>query len=223
MKFIRFIVGAVLIVLLNVVTVLAQQPAASRPATPGSGAGGSVPDGKVAIVDTEAFGDPKTGIVRLVTAFESVNREFLPQRDELQKLRAQYDQLLKDLSATQRVEDEKVRAAKADQAESLKKQIERKSQDAQEAYTKRLRDVTGPVWKDINTALLAYARQRGASVVFDVSKLGQVMLVINSGIDITQGFVADYNQRNPAAVASPTRPAASPTRPAASPTRPTKP
>lgn len=217
MKLIRFIVVAVLIVLLNLITVLAQQPGAARPATSASGSAAGVPDGKVAIVDTEAFGDPKTGILRLVRAFESVNREFTPQRDELQKLRAQYDQHVKDLNATKGVvvADQKALAAKADQAESLKKQIDRKSQDAQDAYTKRLRDVTAPVWKDINTALEAYARQRGASVVFDVSKLGQVMMVINSGIDITNGFIADYNQRNPAAATSPTRPAA-----AATPTRP---
>ncbi len=207
MKLIRFIVGAVLLILLNLVMVFAQQPGASRPASSAAGAGAaSVPDGKVAIVDTEAFGDPKTGIVRLVRAFESVNREFTIQRDELQKLRAQYDQIVKDINATKSVADQRALAAKADQAESLKKQIERKSQDAQDAYTKRLRAVTEPVWKDINTALEAYARQRGASVVFDVSKLSQVMLVINSGIDITKGFVTDYNQRNPATAASPTRP-----------------
>lgn len=216
MKVIRFIVTAVLLILVNSVLVFSQQPGASRPtATPPSGAAtASVPDGKVAIVDTEAFGDPKTGIVRLVRAFESVNGEFVSERDALQKMRAQYDQIVKDLKATQSVADQKTLTAKADQAESLKKQIERKSQDAQEAYSKRLRDVTAPVWRDINTALLAYARQRGASVVFDVSKLSEVMLVTNSGIDITKGFIADYNQRNPAAAAaSPTKPAASPTRP----------
>jgi outer membrane protein len=208
MKLNRFVLGVLSLILLNSITVFAQQPGASRPlGTPAAGAGAAtVPDGKVAIVDTEAFGDPKTGIVRLVRAFESVNREFTPQRDELQKLRAQYDQIVKDISATKSVADQRALAAKADQAESLKKQIERKSQDAQDAYSKRLRDVTAPVWKDINTALLTYARQRGASVVFDVSKLSEVMLVINSGVDITRGFVADYNQRNPAAAASPTRP-----------------
>jgi Skp family chaperone for outer membrane proteins len=213
MRLIRFTLTAVLPILLNLVTVFAQQPGAARPSTPTSGAA-NVPDGKVAIVDTEAFGDSKTGIVRLVRAFESVNSEFKIQRDELQKLNAQYEQIVKDINATKVVADQKTLAAKTDQAESLKKQIERKQQDARDAYTKRLRDVTEPVWRDINTSLEAYARQRGASVVFDVSKLGQVMLVINSGIDITKGFIADYNQRNPAAAAaSPTRPAASPTKP----------
>lgn len=215
MKFIRFIAAAVLVILLQCVMVFAQQPGASRPAAaPAPTGAANVPDGKVAIVDTDAFGDPKTGIVRLVRALDSVNNEFKIQRDELQKLRAQYDQIVKDITATRGVSAPQPLATKTEQAESLKKQIERKSQDAQEAYTKRLRDVTAPVWTDINTALQAYARQRGASVIFDISKLGQVMMVINSGVDITSGFIADYNQRNPAAAAaSPTRPAASPTRP----------
>ena len=215
MKVIRFIVTAALLILVNSLIVFAQQPGASRPPNPAPGAGAAnVPEGKVVIVDTEAFGDPKTGIVRLIRAFESVNVEFKTQRDELQKLSAQYDQIAKDINATKSVADQKALAAKAEQAELLKKQIERKSQDARDAYTKRLRDVTEPVWKDINTALETYARQRGASVVFDVSKLSAAMLVVNSGVDITKGFIADYNQRNPAAAAaSPTRPAASPTRP----------
>jgi outer membrane protein len=198
--------GAVPLIVFTWTISSAQQPSAGRPAAPATAASAAaVPDGKVAIVDTEAFGDPKTGIGRLVRAVDVVNREFLPQRDELQKLRAQYDQVVKDIDATKRLADQRTLAGKADQAESLKKQIERKSQDAQEGYTKRLRDVTEPVWKDINSALQAYARQRGVSVVFDVSKLGQVMMVINNSVDLTRGFVADYNQRNPA-TASPARP-----------------
>ena len=210
MKLIRLIVGITPLILLTPAIVNAQQPGTARPATSAPATAASLPAGGVVIVDTEEFGNPKTGILRLVRAFESVNKEFTPQREELQKLRAQYDQIVKEIDATKNVADQRTLAAKAEQAESLKKQLERRSQDAQEAYNKRLRDATEPVWKDINTALEAYARQRGASVVFDVSKLAAAMLVVNNAVDITKGFVADYNQRNPAG------PAATPARPAAS-------
>lgn len=219
MKLIRFVIGIAPLILFSSAIVCAQQPGTARPATaaPTGTAAASLPAGGVAIVDTEAFGDPKTGIVRLVRSFESVNKEFTQLRDELQKMRAQYDQIVKEIDATKTVADQRTLQAKADQAESLKKQIERKSQDATDAYGKRLRDVTEPVWKDINVALEVYARQRGASVVFDVSKLAAAMLVVNNAVDITKGFVADYNQRNPAGAA----PAPAPSRPAAtSPTRP---
>lgn len=190
------------------VTVAAQQPASGRPATPAVQRPpaasptapqntGVIADGKIAIIDTEAFANPKTGITRLVSAFEVVNREFKPRSDELQKLRAQYEQLGKDIAATANVEDQRARAAKIEQAEALKKDIERKAQDAQSAYQKRLRDVTEPIYKDISPALQAFARQRGVNVIFDVSKLGEVMFVVNDTVDLTRAFITDYNQRNP--------------------------
>lgn len=215
MKLIRLIVGITSLICLTSAIVSAQQPAPARPATASTTSAPAALTGGVAIVDTEVFGNPKTGILRLIRAVEGVNREFLPQRDELQKLRTQYEQIVKEIDATKTVADQRTLATKADQAESLKKQIERKSQDASDAYSKRLRDASEPVWRDINNALEAYARQRGASVVFDVSKLAAAMLVVNNAVDITKGFVADYNQRNPVAVApAPARPAAtSPARP----------
>lgn len=206
MKLILSILVAGLVVLAPL-TVPAQQPAAGRPtpaaqrpaatSPPAPQTSGVIADGKIAIIDTEAFADPKTGITRLVRALDVVNREFKPRSDELQKLRAQYEQLGKDIAATATVEDQRARAAKIEQAEALKKDIERKTQDAQSAYQKRLRDETEPIYKDISPALQAFARQRGVNVIFDVSKLGEVMFVVNDTVDLTRAFITDYNQRNP--------------------------
>ncbi len=206
MKLIHSILVATLAVLAPL-TVVAQQPAAGRPAPAAQRPAAASPtapqntgviaDGKIAIIDTEAFADPKTGITRLVSALDKVNREFKPRSDELQKLRAQYEQLGKDIAATATVEDQRARAAKIEQAEALKKDIERKTQDAQSAYQKSLRDATEPIYKDISPALQAFARQRGVNVIFDVSKLGEVMFVVNDTVDLTRAFITDYNQRNP--------------------------
>lgn len=207
MKLIYSTLAAALAVLAPV-TAVAQQPATGRPAVPAaqrppaasptaSPNTGVIADGKIAIIDTEAFADPKTGITQLVSAFEIVNREFKPRSDELQKLRAQYEQLGKDIEATRNLEDQKARNAKMEQAEALKKDIERKTQDAQSAYQKRLREATEPVYKDISPALQAFARQRGVNVIFDVSKLGEVMFIINDSVDLTRAFITEYNQRNP--------------------------
>ena len=182
----------------------AQRPAAASPAAPQNT--GVIADGKIAIIDTEAFADPKTGITQLVSAFEVVNREFKPRSDELQRLRAQYEQLGKDIQATTTVEDQRARNAKIEQAEALKKDIERKTQDAQTAYQKKLREVTEPIYKDISPALQAFARQRGVNVIFDVSKLSEVMFVVNETVDLTRAFIADYNQRNPGTAATPAKP-----------------
>lgn len=195
MKIFRTIAAAALLAAFAALTVNAQQtPAPARPAQ----GGGAVPDSKVAIINTELFGDPKNGIARLANAFAALDREFKPRRDEVTQLRTRYDQLLKDIDATKAVSDEKALQAKVEQAETLKNDIERKQQDGQRALEKRARELTDPIYNDISNALQAYARQRGISVIFDVSKMAQVMFVVNDAVDITPGFIAEYNQRNPA-------------------------
>jgi Skp family chaperone for outer membrane proteins len=183
-------------------------PATPRPSAPAAGAQGTtIAEGKFAVVDTDLFQDPKDGIARLVSAAAVVDREFKPRRDEIQQLQTRYDALVKQIQDTQKVADQKALAGLADQAETLKSDIERKQQDGQRAIQKRWQDLSGPIFTDINNALRAYAQSRGISVVFDLSKMEGVVMVVNpNGIDITAGFIADYNQRNPASTASATAP-----------------
>jgi Skp family chaperone for outer membrane proteins len=183
-------------------------PATQRPSAPAAGAQGTtIAEGKFAVVDTDLFQDPKDGIARLVNAAATVDREFKPKRDEIQQLQARYDGLAKQIQDTQKVADQKALAGLADQAETLKIDIEHKQQDGQRAIQKRWQELSGPIFTDINNALRAYAQSRGISVVFDLSKMEGVVMVVNpSGIDITAGFIAEYNQRNPASTASATAP-----------------
>ncbi|HWS54092.1 MAG TPA: OmpH family outer membrane protein [Pyrinomonadaceae bacterium] len=201
MKVIRTIAAAAVFAALSALSVSAQQPAATRPAAPAA-----VPDGKVAIINTEEFGDPKTGIARLVNAYNTVEREFKPRRDEIQTLKTRFDGIVKQISDTQAVAQPASLATLRDQAETLKSEIERKQQDGQRALDKRLRELTDPINQDIGTALQSFAKQRGITIVFDISKMGGVMMIVDGAVDITQAFVADYNQRNPAtASAAPAR------------------
>lgn len=181
----------------------AQQPAPARPqpapptAAPGQGA--VIPDGKIATIDSNAFADPKAGIKRVINAFAQLDREFKPQRDEVQRLNTQYNQLVKDLEAMRAAPvDERAMAAKQDQAETVKREIERKQQDGQVALERRARELTNPIFRDINSALLAYAKQRGVVMIFDLSKMGAALFLVNDAVDLTPGFIAEYNQRNPA-------------------------
>jgi Skp family chaperone for outer membrane proteins len=192
-------------------TTPASRPAAPvqpRPTAPAAGGAVTVAEGKFAIIDTEAFGDAKEGIQRLVAAFQTVEREFKPRRDDIQSLKTRYDALVKEVNDTKAVADQKAIAAKADQAQQLEIEIKRKQEDGQKALDKRVQEVTGPVYTDIGNALQAYAKARGLTVVFDVSKMQGVVMVVDGSIDITNAFIADYNQRNPAttAAAAPGRP-----------------
>jgi Skp family chaperone for outer membrane proteins len=178
----------------------AQQP---RPAAPTAAqTAAAIAEGKFAIIDTEAFGDQKEGIQRLVAAFQTVEREFKPRRDEIQTLRTRYDALVKEVNDTKAVAAPAALQTKAEQAQQLEIEIKRKQEDGQKALDRRVQELTGPVYQDIGTALQAYAKARGLSVVFDVSKMQGVVMVVDGGIDITSAFIAEYNQRNPASTAS---------------------
>jgi Skp family chaperone for outer membrane proteins len=204
MKVIRHILAAAALAAIASVAAVAQT--AQRPAAspaPAQG-GGAIAEGRFAVIDTDQFTDQNQGIKRLVAAWQALDREFKPRRDEVQQLQTRYDALVKEISETQKVADQKAIAAKADQAEQLKTEIERKQQDGQKALEKRAQDLLGPVQQDISNAILAFARARGISVVFDLSKLGNVVMLVNEKdpINITDAFIADYNQRNPASTAS---------------------
>ena len=179
-------------------------PAQPRPTAPAPATSGAVTvaEGKFAIIDTEAFADTKDGIQRLVAAFQTVEREFKPRRDEITTLKTRYDALVKEIDATKAVAAAAALQTKADQASQLEIEIKRKQEDGQKALDKRVQELTGPVYQDIGNALQAYAKARGLSVVFDVSKMQGVLMVVDGGIDITSAFIAEYNQRNPASTAS---------------------
>ncbi|HEX8719129.1 MAG TPA: OmpH family outer membrane protein [Pyrinomonadaceae bacterium] len=187
---------------LAAVAASAQTQPAGRTAAPAASPAAAIAEGKFAIIDTDAFSDQASGIKRLVAAFQTVEREFKPRRDEIQTLRTRYDALVKQINDTKSVADQKALATLADQADTLKSDIERRQQDGQKALDRRVQELTGPVYQDIGNALQAFAKARGLSVVFDVSKMQGVVMVVNDGIDITSAFIADYNQRNPATAAA---------------------
>ncbi|HKG11964.1 MAG TPA: OmpH family outer membrane protein, partial [Pyrinomonadaceae bacterium] len=136
-------------------------------------------------------------------AAATVDREFKPRRDEIQQLQTRYEGLAKQIQDTQKVADQNALRNLAEQAETLKNDIERKQQDGQRAIQKRWAELSGPIFTDINAALRAYAQARGISVVFDLSKMEGVVMIVNpNGIDLTPGFIAEYNQRNPASTAA---------------------
>jgi Skp family chaperone for outer membrane proteins len=219
MRVIRTTIAAALFAATAATVAVAQTPA-GRPATPApvrpapatnpapQGGSATIAEGKFAVIDTESFADPKQGIQRLVAAANVMDREFKPRRDEIQALKTRYDNIVKQANDTKSVADPKALATLADQADSLKLEIEQKQAVGQKAFEKRWRELSEPIYTDINNALLVFSRARGVSVVFDISKLAGVMILVNErdAINITDAFIAEYNQRNPASTASASTP-----------------
>ena len=197
MKTDRLIAAFAFIAAISVSPVLAQRPAASQPATaPAPQTAASVPDSKIAVIYSDAFLDDKTGIARFTTLLTTLNREFQPRQTELQQIQQKATTLNDEIEKTRNVADPKTIQLKVDQLETYKIDLKRKSEDAQQAYDKRRKEIFGPLQESIGKALEVFAKQRGITVMIDGSQVPVVYAA--DSIDVTRAFINDFNGKNPA-------------------------
>lgn len=206
MKVIRATAAVAFFVALTVASVSAQtRPAAGtgtqpRPAaTPGATAPStvSVPDSKVALIDSSAFADEKQGITKFVSALKRVNAEFQPRQTELQNLQQQIEKAKTDLQKAAPVQDAKVTQTQQDRIALMETDFKRKGEDAQAAFNKRLEEVLGPIYEDIGKALDGFAKARGITLILDVTKVQGIVSAADA-MDITRAFIVEFNSKNPA-------------------------
>jgi outer membrane protein len=157
----------------------------------------SVPDSKVALIDSSAFADEKQGIAKFVSALKRVNAEFQPRQTELQNLQQQIEKAKSDLQKAAPVQDAKVTQQQQDKIAVMETDFKRKGEDAQAAFNKRLEEVLGPIYEDIGKALDGFAKARGITLILDVTKVQGIVSAADA-MDITRAFIAEFNSKNPA-------------------------
>jgi outer membrane protein len=162
----------------------------------------AVPDSKLAMIYSDAFLDPKTGIARFSTLLTTLNREFQPRQTELQSLQQKINTLSKEIDDTQNVAAPDSIRQKRDQLAQMNTDFKRKGEDAEAAYNKRRGEIFLPLQQDIGKALEAFAKARGITVIVDGSQVPVVYAA--DSIDITRAFIADFNSKNPATASVPT-------------------
>jgi Skp family chaperone for outer membrane proteins len=181
------------------VSASAQTRPAAPVAAPATQATVAVPDSKMAMIYSDAFMDPKTGIAKFNTLLTTLNREFQPRQTELQGLQTRINTLTKEISDTQNVADPNTIRQKRDQLEQLNTELKRKAEDAEAAYNKRRQDIFLPLQQEIGKALEVFAKARGITVIVDGSQVPLVYAADN--IDITRAFINEFNSKNPATAA----------------------
>lgn len=207
MKIERLIAAVVLLMTAAIVSVSAQQqrPAGptAAPATP-QASSGSVPDSKMAIIYSDAFLDPKTGIARFNSLLTTLNREFQPRQTELQNLDTRMKALAKEIENQSAVASPDSLRQKRDQLAQMQVELKRKQEDAEAAYGRRRQEIFMPLQTDIGKALEAFAKARGINLIVDGS---QVPIVYTAdALDITAAFITDFNSKNPATASVTPRP-----------------
>jgi len=198
MKIFRAIAAVAFFAVIVVSQVAAQQP---RPGTQtGSASSGNVPDTKIALIDSSAFSDEKQGIVRLVNAIKSVNAEFQPRKAELETLNQQIEKATADLQKVAPMQTAQLNQQQAERIDQMKKDLQRKTEDAQAAFDKRMQAALSAISDEISVALDAYAKAHGITLVLDVTKF-QGIVSASDSLDITKAFITEFNSKKPATAA----------------------
>jgi outer membrane protein len=201
MKIFRATVAVAFFAAICVGSIRAQQPRPGTTApTTGAAPAVNVPETKIALINSDDFNDEKAGIVRLVVAMKKVDTEFAPRRAELQTLQAQIEKATADLAKVGPMQSAQINQQQQEKIDQMKKEFQRKGEDAQPAYQKRLQEVLGPLYEDIGKALDAYAKARGITLILDVTKV-QGIVSASDSLDITRAFITEYNSKNPATAA----------------------
>lgn len=209
----HFLLTSALMVLVIATTVSAQQPPARRPQpTPPPGAPTTaapttaapqtvaLPTSKMAVIYTDVFLDQKTGIAKFNNLLTRLNGEFQKLKDEITQMQQRAQALeaeitkLRDAPAGTPI-DQRALQAKIDQLEQLKKDIQRKAEDAQAAYDRRRNELFGPLQEEIGKALEVFAKARGINVIIDGARVP--IIYAAESIDITKAFIQDFNTKNP--------------------------
>jgi len=192
----KFTLSAIFAVLITTFTISTDAQTTSPPVA----APQAVP-AKIAIIDTDVFSDSKTGVKKLLNAFSQVEARLKPLRDEIVAMQTRYNTLATEIQNAQKA-NTRVDPAKVDQAQQLESDIKRKQEDGQKAYERYSKQIVEPVNIEIGKAVEAFSRAKGYDVVLDEAKFAGTMIVLNRGLDITNAFIADYNGKNPSAVAT---------------------
>jgi len=205
-----------LIVIAFAMSVSAQQPAGRpaaqptpTPTAPAAPVTVALPTSKMAVIYTDVFLDQKTGIAKFNSVLTKLNGEFQAVKNEINQMQTKGQQLEDEINKLQNAPtgtpiDQRGLQAKVDQLEQLKKDIQRKGEDAQNSYNRRRQELFTPLQDEIGKALEAFAKARGINVIIDAAQVP--LLYAADSIDITRAFITEFNSKNPVTAATTTTP-----------------
>lgn len=157
------------------------------------------------IIYTDLFLDPKTGIAKFNSLITKLNGEFQKTKDDLTAMQNRGQALESEINKLRQAPagtpiDQPALQIKIDQLEQLKKDIQRRAEDAQTAYNKRRNELFQPLQVEIGNALEAFAKARGINVIIDGAQVP--LLYAAESTDITRAFITEFNSKNPVTAAT---------------------
>jgi outer membrane protein len=182
-----------------------------------AGVGAAIPDGKIAVINTQAFPD---GINELKQKYDQVSNQFKDRSTRLQEAQTRLAGMENDIKTKGNVLKPDDFAKLQQDYEDLKKRSQREFEDAKAEYERTVETTTRPVRDKLYQFLQGYATQRGIVMIINLAGAAQTgtLAYWNPGADVTEDFITEYNKANPVAGA-PAAPATTPKPAPATPVR----
>jgi len=133
-----------------------------------------------------------------------LDTEMKPRATEIQGMQTRLQAIADDIKKMQSNPAVPVNAtalsAKQSEGEKLQRDIEYKQKDGQAAFAKRREELLGPIFDQVGKALDEFAKQKGYSVIIDISNLGAEnrptpILLLEPSVNITKDFITYFNSR----------------------------
>src|SRR5687768_9689772 len=193
MKVFRISIAALVFAAFAILAHTQTRPAAN-PAAPANRPAAA--PANIAVIDSRAFSDDKTGIARVMNAMRALETKFEPVRNELRGMREKLTAMRADIDKKRTIQEQRITAQQIEAADQLEIQIKRKAEDAQTSFQRESLAALDPLQKDIFQALNAYSQAKGISLLIDISRVPVIYAA--ASMDVTKDFIADYNRTHPA-------------------------
>ncbi len=190
--------------------------AQTAPAPAAAGAPAAVPPqaipAKIAVIDVQAV------IVNTnegQRAFGEINKKYEPQKNKIEAQGAEIETLRKQVQALPANTSDEERASRLKTIDTKEKQLQRDSEDAQNAYNNDMNESAGKLYQKVGQAAVKYSQENGFTLMLNVGGNQQAQAVNpvlwwQATTDITQAVVNAYNASS--GIAAPPPSAPSPTR-----------
>lgn len=169
-------------------------PAAAKPAPK------LVPLMRVAYINSGLFVDEASGgIKQLIKSGKQLELEFSGQQSDLSLLNEKLRTIVTELKKLQAGGTANNDAIQAKQTEGLKLQqeLQEKQQAFQAAVQQAQQDKQGPIIAELDKAMTTFAKERQIGIIFDMAKVGNMVVAGDPELDVTADFIAYFNASHP--------------------------
>lgn len=157
--------------------------------------------------------------------FGDLQKKYAPKEAGLKTLSDEIDNLTKQLQTQGASLSPAEQASKAKVIDDKKKQLDRDSQDARDAFQQDMQEMYNSLASKVYDVMSSYAEQQGFTLVLDISQQATPVLFSANGTNITKQVIDAYNVKSgvPAPPAQPTGASGSQTAPRPAAPRPAAP